>query len=396
MEFLKTLLLRLPEYTTKRSTKVETVDMVFMWHYILTAQMLFLFSLFNVLLLMFDWIQCYSSTLHIPGKMLNIYCWMQNTFVLPQRYDDVKVGTDIAHPGIDKSTDMNERQYVTYYQWIPLVLLFQGILFKVPHILWKKLKHETIVNLVVGYQSPIAKNTPNSISTSDDEINIHLKLTVNYIFSKWKHRKHYWWYLFFVLLNLINVIGNIILLTKLFNTNVTNITWKSLAYFPIDYVKRSDVLMAVFPRMVKCSYYDYGVGGSVQVHDVLCVLPYNVYNEKLFALLLSWFFILAILTGLELIYWTFMLLPKCRYSYIFKPLKKLLSKAVIHKCAQDMLDEADYNNGDWFLIYLLCKNMHEVHLKKVMESLNEIVPKKKRKSAGSSNSNDSQDTGKLI
>ena len=38
--------------------------------------------------------------------------------------DDI-IGIDVAHPGIDKTIDPEERRYVRYYQWVCFCLFFQ-------------------------------------------------------------------------------------------------------------------------------------------------------------------------------------------------------------------------------------------------------------------------------
>ncbi|GAB6027655.1 hypothetical protein CHUAL_001897 [Chamberlinius hualienensis] len=370
MEFLKTFVSWLPNFSNKISTSIITVDWVFRFHYGVVAPTLFMFSLFTAVLLMFDWVQCYSSTLHIPSKMLNIYCWMQNSFVLPHLYTNVQVGSDVAYPGIGKSTNFEERQYISYYQWIPLVLLFQGIFFKVPHYLWKMIEHDEMINLAVGYQFPIAKHPMQDGRISENDINEHLHLTANYIQSRWSKRKSsIILYCIFVCANLANVVGNIFILNNLFKSNFHILGWQSFLYFVTFQIYRTDPLMSIFPRMVKCSYYDFGAGGSVQSHDVLCVLPYNVYNEKLFGILLFVFTILSILTALELLFWLLMCM--------IKKLRNLMTKCPIifsTKSATKLLLTKKHNIGDWFFIWLLTKNMHEVHLNELLKILQEKLP----------------------
>jgi hypothetical protein len=42
--------------------------------------------------------------------------------------------------------------------------------------------------------------------------------------------------------------------------------------------------------------------GTLQRHDVLCILPLNVINEKIFIFLWFWFVILSVLSGVALLY----------------------------------------------------------------------------------------------
>lgn len=67
----------------------------------------------------------------IPYNVINTFCWISHTFTLPN-----KTGKEVAHPGV--STDNgDEPLYHSYYQWVPFVLFFQGVMFYAPHWLWK-------------------------------------------------------------------------------------------------------------------------------------------------------------------------------------------------------------------------------------------------------------------
>jgi len=46
------------------------------------------------------------------------------------------VGVEVAHPGL--GGDYGEKRYHSYYQWVPFMLFFQGVLFYVPHWMWKQ------------------------------------------------------------------------------------------------------------------------------------------------------------------------------------------------------------------------------------------------------------------
>jgi len=62
-------------------------------------------------------------------------CWVSNTYHVP--IEDVIPGDP---------DDRQERQ-LTYYQWVPFILLFMGLVFKLPRIAWKVLTFSTSVSL---------------------------------------------------------------------------------------------------------------------------------------------------------------------------------------------------------------------------------------------------------
>jgi len=72
----------------------------------------------------------------IPEHVINTFCWITHTFTLPDKH--VGVGKHVAHPGVSDYVDGTDQvRYHAYYQWVPFMLFFQGILFYIPHWLWK-------------------------------------------------------------------------------------------------------------------------------------------------------------------------------------------------------------------------------------------------------------------
>ena len=55
----------------------------------------------------------------------NSYCWIQNTYYVP--FEDY-----IPRQG-------EKRDMIPYYQWVPIILLIQGLLFYLPTMIWRKL-----------------------------------------------------------------------------------------------------------------------------------------------------------------------------------------------------------------------------------------------------------------
>ena len=69
------------------------------------------------------WFPAHFAESHM--KFANAFCWVKNTYYLPfHEY--------IPHDG-DPEED---KQMITYYQWVPMILLVQALLFKMPGFLW--------------------------------------------------------------------------------------------------------------------------------------------------------------------------------------------------------------------------------------------------------------------
>ena len=94
-------------------------------------------SLFIVLAFVVGFAQCFKDPIQCwaPAEFTDSmvsytknYCWVQNTFYVPM-FDQI--------PGnISESQDAQ----ISYYQWVPLILLFMAILFQLPNVIWRILK----------------------------------------------------------------------------------------------------------------------------------------------------------------------------------------------------------------------------------------------------------------
>lgn len=90
-----------------------------------------------------------------------------------------------------------------------------------------------------------------------------------------------------------------------------------ISFSNMNQENRTDPMVAVFPRVTKCTFHKFGPSGSIQKHDALCVLALNILNEKIYIFLWFWFIILAILSGMALIYSAaVVLLPSTREAIL--------------------------------------------------------------------------------
>lgn len=86
--------------------------------------------------------------------------------------------------------------------------------------------------------------------------------------------------------------------------------------------ERSDPMIKVFPRVTKCTFHKFGASGSIQKLDALCVLALNIINEKIYIFLWFWFIILAVMSGLAMLYsMAIVLMPSTRETILKKRFK---------------------------------------------------------------------------
>ena len=139
-----------------RKYKPEVDNVVFRLHYRVTFVLFFIAS---VMVTAKEFvgapIQCEGKNKEIKGELLNTYCYIMSTFSLPSQWA-ATIGRDVAYPGVANAGGHEEETvFHTYYLWVPIVLFLQGVLFYIPHFIWKKAEG--------GVFSCVLNSTSNSL-----------------------------------------------------------------------------------------------------------------------------------------------------------------------------------------------------------------------------------------
>lgn len=315
---------------------------VFRLHYKATVIILIAFSLLVTSRQYFgDPIDCIVDD--IPSHVMDTYCWIHSTFTIPDHVG--LVGRDLIQSGVASYVDgVDEIKYHKYYQWVCFTLFFQAILFYVPRYLWKTWEGGRMKMLVRDLNCPIVSDSYNPD---------HRKLLVEY-FCMNLHMQNFYAYRFYFceILNFINVAGQIYFMDFFLEGQFTTYGADIVKFAVMDPEDRVDPMSKVFPIVTKCIFYKYGPSGTMQKFDGLCVLPLNNVNEKIYVFLWYWFIILSILNGLNFAYrFLVVAVPKVRW---------ILLRARSRLSAQKDIDMIAQNCqiGDWFMLYLLCKNIN--------------------------------------
>ncbi|CAG0905004.1 unnamed protein product [Cyprideis torosa] len=188
-------------------------------------------------------------------------------------------------------------------------------------------------------------------------------------------KKYHSYYLFlkFVLcefLNFANVMINIYLTNVFLDHEFTTYGTEVIRFAQEDQENRTDPMRKIFPRVTKCTWYQYGPSGSLNKLDTLCVLALNIVNEKVYVFLWFWFIVLAALTGAALIY---------RLSTMLVPFIRLRMLRLRGGSSYDVFLDSiipKLNVGDWFMLYQIGRHMDSLiyrrFLSKFAKSLNEL------------------------
>merc|ERR1739838_292282 len=175
------------------------------------------------------------------------------------------------------------------------------------------------------------------------------------------------------ILSLVNVVGQIYFTDRFLGYQFTTYGMDVLKVTAGNPEDRADPMNMVFPKVTKCTFHKYGPSGTVTRHDGLCILALNIINEKIYVFLWFWFVGVAVMSGLAIIYRMLVILvPSLRVSVIcaraLNQVPRSTVKALISS-KSGWLDQV----GDYWVIYLLSKNLNPIALKELLEELKPVM-----------------------
>lgn len=177
-------------------------------------------------------------------------------------------------------------------------------------------------------------------------------------------------YIFCEILNFVISILNIVLLDVFLN----GFWWKyvqALATIPrYEWSEWNTMTSRVFPKIAKCHMLKYGYSGSANSLDILCILPLNILNEKIFAFLWCWFMAMTVLAGLILIYRALLIFHMPFRWQLIRAQVRFMSKSHVRCALRDM------SFGDWFILFKVSANINPILFRDLMQELYEEHKKK--------------------
>jgi len=261
-------------------------------------------------------ITCWAPV-HFTGshtKFANSYCWVKNTYYLPWE-------NNVPYEG-------EQREVVPYYQWIPFILLGQAIMFYLPKVFWNGL------NQKVGVDADNILASAYTFTNAEKEgrkDNILMLITnqLHRVFTA-KTNKYYKGfrcnikdlafklcsicacgtrygnylsilYIFSKVLYIVNVVGQLFMLNGILATEYDIYGIELLGHL----IRGSDWTEAphvAFPRVTFCDFKIRRLG-NIHRYTLQCLLPINMYNEKIYCFLWFWFVAIAAVTFFDLVTW---------------------------------------------------------------------------------------------
>ena len=107
-----------------------------------------------------DPISCWVPA-HFTGnheEYANNYCWIRNTYFLP--YDEY----------VPREHESHKRAMIPYYQWIPMILLVQALLFYLPIFVWRTLNAHAGVDVGSVVQAGHTFTNTDKIEKREDTL----------------------------------------------------------------------------------------------------------------------------------------------------------------------------------------------------------------------------------
>merc|ERR1719315_529866 len=240
-------------------------------------------------------------------------------------------------------------------------------MFHLPRIIWKH-NEGGLMKMLVG------ELTDPMMLIRKDERQDRVKFIAKYFKETPKTHGMYAFKFFFCeILCFINVIGQMYFTDRFLGGTFMTYGWDVLEMTAGNPEERSDPMNMVFPKVTKCTFHKYGPSGTITRHDGLCILALNIINEKIYVFLWFWFVAVACFSALAIIYRLIVILvPSLRVSVI----RGRTLYQVDRKTVEDVLSSKSGwldQIGDYWVIYLLSKNLNPIAMKELLEELKPVM-----------------------
>ena len=255
----------------------------------------------------------------------NSICWISNTYYIPMSETNI-----LEAP----------RKEIVYYQWIPLVLFAQALMFYVPCILWVTLNRSIgmDMNKIVKTCRDIEYLNPEARDKTTKFLIKHMDRSLQYTreirtggCAQLKSRlaelgcfcgKRYGNFLIIVyLITKLIYIGNVVIQLYMMNYFLgTDYTFYGIEILQDIGHTGGYKESRRFPRVTLCDFEQRSLGRNIP-HTVQCTLPVNLFNEKIFIFVWFWLAFLGLVNILSLVSWLWILFTTNRRKFLKKYLK---------------------------------------------------------------------------
>lgn len=367
--------------TKENSYNTDSVDKFNSRYCAITLLVLATFVITNQLV--GDVIDCWTEA-QFSGqwvKYTDQMCWVSNTYHLP------------THITPEAGRNSDHIYEIKYYQWVPIILAMQALLFFLPSLVWSaaadssidisnivsalndkslvlepEKRDKSVKNVALQFHRYI-KNRRQYSHSNLNEVRRKMRETNSFCLACGSRYGNY--------------LGLVYLLAKaLFVFN----SWAQLFCLdsflgPKFHAYGFDVLQSMyegvdwtnsqrFPRVTLCDF-EIRKMGTIQPVTVQCVLSINLFNERIF--LFVWFMVMfmAVINTANFALWLWrIILRKNRYNYIRKHLtlmEKITSTKTLAS-AGNFVDRYLQHDGV-FVVRLMSKNATSLVISEMVAAL---------------------------
>ncbi|XP_050401067.1 innexin unc-9 [Patella vulgata] len=175
---------------------------------------------------------------------------------------------------IPKEIEKRGAKELAYYQWIPIILLFMAFLFKIPYVLWRIMSNATGFN--VSTYVTLAVNSQYGPCEKHDE---RMKQMAEHL-DKW-----------------LEFYKKVLTLPPRCDPEKQSLYGSSLIKKLLT--KRAWGISNRFPLQTLCELVIRSMNNVLRF-TVQCVLPINLFNEKIFLFLWFWLVFVSVMSFLSL------------------------------------------------------------------------------------------------
>lgn len=276
-----------------------------------------------------DPIECFTPTYftEAQARYVNSFCWTSSTYYIPPEDDSENDGiksrihtVDMDYPDyeqfmrvkkkfkIDADNWDRETVRVSYYQWAPIILLVQGAFFHMPFVIWSGTARSGGVQLrrvlkKVREISQMSRYNPQRDSLVTELVEQFQCLSgmarncnrtsrscqIGCMCTRGPNRYLYLLYIFVKILYFANVWLQFFFLSAFLGKQFFTHGYDIVTHL----IKQGDWWISPnFPLQTLCKIRAANQGG-LKTFRCQCVLPINLFNEKIFSIV--WFYLAFLL-----------------------------------------------------------------------------------------------------
>lgn len=306
----------------------------------------------------------------IKQKFLEEFCWIHGSYHVPDwvvKKKEIKgetVGAFCARaPNKNPAIGEDESDPDTlYYQWVPMMLVINAIIFMIPHQLWKI--------SVKGFLKKLCneETMKRDVNTGDSDLTSAADRYAQF-FHEITNRdfyKYFFKFLAYEILNLLALIFVFVSTDAFLGGSFQNYGSKVITYYNTEIEQRTGNPMCdAFPTLVRCEYAKPSAAGELDnVIDTMCILAQNIINEKIYLFLWFWYMVLFALSGALILFRIFTFaIPSFRNSLLHAHVRQ-------PRRFDDLLKNCGIEK--WFVLMQMGQNVDSFFFEKFLFKLKDL------------------------